>query len=155
LVLAAEEARREGLEKFLEHTGVLVLRIVDDTFELLDLGLSGLVVQLTHDRVEEVDTTKGTGYNRIDLVASTLDTNLSSTTDMREDVALAKFDQSKLGVVRMGTVILETMAGGTEEAQGLVELLLVSASIERSAEIDAAAEEVADQLGRCGNASVL
>jgi hypothetical protein len=54
----------------------------------------------------------------------------------------------------MGTVIFETMCGGAEEAQGLVEFLLVSASVERSAEIDAAAEEVADQLGRRGDASV-
>lgn len=54
----------------------------------------------------------------------------------------------------MGTVVFETMASGAEEAQGLVELLLVSAPVERSAEIDAAAEEVADQLGRRGNAQI-
>jgi hypothetical protein len=104
--------------------------------------------------MEEVDTTKGTGHDGIDLVASTVDTNLSSTTDVREDVALAEFDESEFGVVGMGRVVLETVAGGTEEAQGLVELLLISASVERSAEIDAAAEEVADQLGRRGDASV-
>jgi hypothetical protein len=46
------------------------------------------------------------------------------------------------------------VACGTEEAEGLVELLLVSASVERSTEIDAAAEEVADQLSRRGDASV-
>jgi len=46
------------------------------------------------------------------------------------------------------------MVCGAKEAQGLVELLLVSASVERSTEIDAAAEQIAHQLGRRGNAKV-
>jgi len=79
---------------------------------------------------------------------------LGVATDMREDVALAQLDESEFGVVGMCRVVLETMACGAEKAQGLVELLLVSASVEGSTEIDAAAEQVAHQLGRRGNAKV-
>jgi hypothetical protein len=120
----------------------------------LNFGLSGLVVQFTHDGVEEVDTTKGTCHDWIDLVTNSLDADLCTATDMRENIALAQLDESEFGVVGVGRVIFETMACGTEEAQGLVELLLVSASVERSAEIDAATEEVADQLCRRGNAQI-
>lgn len=154
LILAAEEARRKSLEEFLEQTGVLVLRTIDDALQLLNFGLSGLVIQFAHDGMEEVDTTKGTSHNRIDLVASALNTDLGVATDMREDIALAQLDKSEFGVVGMGRVVLETMACGAEKAQGLVELLLVSASVEGSTEIDAAAEQVAHQLGRRGNAKV-
>lgn len=154
LILAAEKAGGKSLEELFEETGVLVLRTIDDAFQLLNLGLSGLVIQFAHDGMEEVDTTKGTCHDRIDLVTSTLNTDLGITTDMREDVALAHLDESEFGVVGVGTVVFETMASGAEEAQGLVELLLVSAPVERSAEIDAAAEEVADQLGRRGNAQI-
>jgi len=49
--------------------------------------------------MKEVDTTKGTGHDGVDLGASTADTDLSAATDMREDVTLAQFDESELGVV--------------------------------------------------------
>jgi hypothetical protein len=41
-----------------------------------------------------------------------------------------------------------------EEAQGLVEFLFVSASVEGSAKVDIAAEEVTDQLGRRGDTQI-
>jgi len=44
--------------------------------------------------MKEVDTTKGTGHDGVDLGASTADTDLSAATDMREDVTLAQFDES-------------------------------------------------------------
>ena len=154
LVLAAEKARGKSLEELLEQTSVLVLRSIDDALELLNLGLSGLVIQLTHDGMEEVDTTKGARHNRIDLVASALNTDLGVATNVREDVALAQLDESEFGVVGVGRIVFKTVASGPEKAQGLVEFLLISAPVERSAEIDAAAEEVAHQLSRCGNAQV-
>ncbi|KAG9967015.1 hypothetical protein KCU61_g37, partial [Aureobasidium melanogenum] len=43
------------------------------------------------------------------------------------------------------------MASGAQKAQSLVEFLLVSGSVVGSAEIDAAAEKVAYQLGRRSN----
>lgn len=154
LILAAEEARRKSLEEFLEQTGVLVLRTIDDAFKLLNFGLGGLVIQFTHNGMEEVDTTKGTCHDGVNLMASTLNTDLSVATDMREDIALAQLDESEFSVVGMGRVVFETVACGTKEAQSLVELLLVPTSVERPTEIDATAEEVTHQLGRGGDAKV-
>jgi hypothetical protein len=56
--------------------------------------------------MKEIDTTKGTGHDGVDFGASTVDTDLGAATDMREDVALAQFDQSEFGVVGVGRVVL-------------------------------------------------
>jgi len=60
--------------------------------------------------MEEVDTSKGTRDDGIDLMADSLDTDLGVATDMREDIALAQLDESELGVVAMCGIILESMA---------------------------------------------
>jgi len=49
--------------------------------------------------VQEVNTTKSTGHAGIHVVASTWDAHLGVTTNVREDVALAKLNESQLGVV--------------------------------------------------------
>jgi hypothetical protein len=54
------------------------------------------------NRVEEVNATKGTRDDRVDVLASALDPQLRSAANVREDVSLAQLDQSKLGVVAVG-----------------------------------------------------
>ena len=89
LILATEKTRWKGLEKLLEQTGVLILRVIDDALQLLNLRLSSFVIQLTHDRVEEVDTTKSSCHDGVDWMAGPLNSDLGITANMRKDVALA------------------------------------------------------------------
>lgn len=55
--------------------------------------------------VQEVNTAESTGYAGIDIVASTRDADLGVTTNVREDVALAKLNESQLGVVAVSQEI--------------------------------------------------
>ncbi|KAG9967014.1 hypothetical protein KCU61_g36, partial [Aureobasidium melanogenum] len=89
LVFAAEKAGRKGLEKLLEQAGILFLRVIHDALQLLKLRLSSFVIQLTHDRVKEVDTTKGTRDDGVDRMAGPLDTDLGVAADVRKDITLA------------------------------------------------------------------
>ena len=60
--------------------------ILHGTFKLLDLGLSGLVGELAHNGVQEVDTTKGSSDDWINRVLGTLKSHLSLSASMRKDV---------------------------------------------------------------------
>lgn len=51
VVFGSEDARRQFAEKLLQQAGVLSPRLLDCSFEFLDLGLRGLVTELTHDGV--------------------------------------------------------------------------------------------------------
>ena len=57
------------------------------------------VLTLASDRVQEVDTTKCSGDQRIDLMTSTTDLQSSARADMWEDIALAKLNEGQFGVV--------------------------------------------------------
>lgn len=52
--------------------------------------------------MQEVDTSKGASHARPDLLTSTLDADLSSGANMREDITLAHLDQGQFDVVAVG-----------------------------------------------------
>jgi hypothetical protein len=73
--------------------------------KFLDLGLCGLVVKLTHDRVEEVNPAKRTSDTRIDRMPSTWKLDLGLTANLWEHITLPHFDKSKLNIVAVSRVI--------------------------------------------------
>jgi hypothetical protein len=55
--------------------------------------------------VQEINTAKGAGDDRIDGPAGASDVQLGVVANMGENVSLAHLDQSKLSVVAVGKVI--------------------------------------------------
>ena len=105
LIFAAKETRRNRAEKLLQDAIIGVGAILHCAFKILNFGLGSLVGKLAHDRVQEVDATKGTCDNGIDGVLGSLETDLSLSTNVRKDISLAKFDQSQFGVVAVSRVV--------------------------------------------------
>lgn len=59
----------------------------------------------TSNGVQEIDTTKGAGDNRVNLAASTLNLNLGVLSNMGKDVSLSHLDQSEFSVVAVREVV--------------------------------------------------
>ena len=55
--------------------------------------------------MQEINTAKSAGDDRVDAPAGTGDVQLGVATDMGEDVPLAQLDESKLSVVAVGKVV--------------------------------------------------
>jgi hypothetical protein len=98
--------------------------------------------------VEEVDTAKGAGHKRVNPVAGALQVDLGIAADMGEDLVDAHLDQSQLCVVAVGEEILEAVEAGTHETEGLVQVLTALAAGVVATQLDALAEEFAEELGR-------
>lgn len=86
--------------------------------------MGGLIGQLTEDGVEEVHSTKGTGDDRVNILP--VEVNFGVTADMRENFGLSQFDQTQLGVVGMGGVVLQAMETSSKKAQGFMQIFLIS-----------------------------
>jgi hypothetical protein len=128
---------------------------LESSFEFFDFGLNHLVAELTADRVKEVDATESASDNGINLVTSTLETDLGAATDVREDVTLAHLDQCKLDIVGMSREILETVAGSSKQAKSFVQIGLVAlVAAVRSSEFDGAADELSNETSGCVDASI-
>jgi hypothetical protein len=173
--VTAKDARRNLLKDVLQQRGVRILGMADGTLKFLELGLGGLVVELAHDGVQEIDTTESSSDDGEDRVASTLNLHLSVTSDMREDVSLAQLDQSQLSVVavcrevfktaRMSLVRLHikcasvvgwnSLAASAQKTKRLVKVLVVFGLLVPSAKIDSLTEEIADETRRGGNTLIL
>ena len=70
--VTTEDARRNLLKDVLQEGGIRVLGMADGTLKLLELRLGGLVVELAHDGVQEVDTTESSSNDGEHGVASTI-----------------------------------------------------------------------------------
>jgi hypothetical protein len=139
LVLAAEDAVRKLTQQLLDLALVLCpVSVCDGTLELLQLRLGSLVGNLTAHGVQEVDTTKGTSNDGVNLLARLLDVEASVTTNVGEDVALSHLNQSQLSIVRVCRVVFQAVSRGTKQTQGLVEVR--STSTGASTEINAASQ---------------
>ena len=101
LIFVAEDTVRDLAEEVLEDAAILltVRCILKCTLKLLNLALRSLVIELTADGVQEVDTSERASDNRIDFAASTSKLHSSPTSNMREDIVFTHLDQSKLDVV--------------------------------------------------------
>lgn len=68
--------------------------------------------------VQEINTTKSSSNDRIDFVTSSVEADSSSLTNMREDISLSHFNESKLTVVAVSKevysikVISPSLTGG-------------------------------------------
>lgn len=60
--------------------------------------------------MEEIDAAESTGDDGIHITASTFELNPGISTNMREDVALAQFNEGKLAVVAVGIEIWPKLA---------------------------------------------
>lgn len=118
LVLATKDAIRDLVKKISQQAGVRLSALLQSTLEFVNLILGELVrdytggqliqwwrgskLTFTSDGVQEINTTKGTGDDGVNGAASTLELYLGITTDMRENITLAKLDQGKFAVVAVG-----------------------------------------------------
>lgn len=91
----------------------MVLGLLHYSLQFADLRLCSLVIQLSHDRVEKVYTTESACDYGIDWVTSTRKVHLGSSPDVREDVVLPEFDQSKLGVIGMCRIVFQAVTAST------------------------------------------
>jgi hypothetical protein len=71
-----------------------------------------------------------------------------------ENISLAELDQAELSVVGVSSVVFQAVQTGTEEAQGLVQVLVVVGAGVATTELDRATQDTADQGGRGINAKV-
>jgi hypothetical protein len=62
---------------------------------------------------------------------------LGTAAYVRENIALTKLDEGKLGVIGVSRVVFQAVGGGSKESESLIEVW--SASARASTEIDAAA----------------
>ena len=74
---------------------------------------------------------------------------------MWKHVTLTKLDESKLGVVRVGRVVLETVVGSAHQSKCFVQSILIPTPVVLSTKLYASSVQIPDQTGRSGNANVL
>lgn len=141
----AKDAWGNLLEDVLEQRSIRVLSMTDSAFKLLELRLCSLVAELAHHRVEEVDATESSSDNGEDGVTGTTNLHLSAAADMREDITLAHFDQSKLCVVAVRREIFQAVTSCTKQTQCLEEVFVILGVLVPSSQVDGFAKEIPDE----------
>lgn len=63
--------------------------------------------------MEKVYTTESACDDGIDWVTGTREVHLGTSPDVREDVVLPEFDQSKLSVIRMCRIVFQAVTAST------------------------------------------
>ena len=141
------QVRDRGLISALTKPGFMVTHLTE------------MICRFTHQGVDEIGTTESTRYQGVNAF-SVRRIDLDVLTDMREDVLVAQRDESKLAEVTVSGEILSTvsdsihshrkphsqrMQGLTEEQESLILVILVSARLVLSAEVDALLERAADK----------
>lgn len=151
LVLSPKHAIWELAKKVLQDADVLsaVLGLRDRALEILDFALGGLVTKLSHDRVQEVYSSKRSRDDWEDWMSRSSELDLRLSPNMRENVTLAQLYQCKLGVVGMCGVVLKTMTACSKEPECFEEIFLPLASRVLSAKLDTPSEQISDKA--CGS----
>lgn len=148
LALAAEDGAGDHGQQLAQQRRVLVPAVLQVLLQLLHLVGRQLVRDLARDRVQEVDLAEGAGDDGVDLAPDVLEDDADVAPDVGEDVAVAQLDEGELDVVGVREEVLEAVQARAHEAQRLVEGVVAAGGGVLAAELDAAAEQPAQQARR-------
>lgn len=95
-----------------------------------------VVSRLAHERMDEVGTAERARDERVN-VAALWSADLTVLTNVGKDLRVAHRDEGKLAEVRVGSKVLQSVEGSSEETESLVLLVLVTTLVAAAANLNA------------------